>query len=475
VLSYALGAGKAIVSTPFLHAKELLDGDVGRLVPFRDSAALGREVSALLFDDEARNAMRRRAYARSREMLWDRVAQRYLGVFNEIRADRSIRPRTRLGRQSLLAISNELPQPLLDHLRLMTDDVGILQHARFNLPDREHGYCTDDNARAFVVALMALQNVPDATDMWLLAGRCLIFLRHAFHAPTGRFRNFMGFTREWLEDIGSEDSHGRAIWALGKALTLPSSESFTNSVMELFERALPAALDLRSIRPWAFSLLGACAYLQRYGGASEVRRACTRLADQLHMAFVKRASEDWPWPEETVTYANGVLPEALIVAGRQLDNQDMVQTGLRSLRWLARLQTDPKGYFVPIGNRGWLTRDGRQARFDQQPTEAQHMIDALLAAQEATGDTHWIKEARRCFDWYLGRNDLQQPICDHATGGCRDGLTAEGANPNQGAESTLAWLHSLFVMQSIAAVKSELKRKRVSQVYADANNGHVQA
>jgi hypothetical protein len=352
----------------------------------------------------------------------------------------------------------ELPAPNLDHLRVLTDDTGILQHARFAVPNRDHGYCTDDNARALIVALMGRNMLGDPAALMPLAYRYMSFLQHAFNHEAGRFRNFMSYDRRWQETIGSEDAHGRAIWALGRTVFDAPSQGLAGAAMWLFERALPAILDFESPRAWAFALVGLDAYLARFSGASDARRARTALAERLHARLESSAAPDWPWLEETVTYANGVIPHALILSGRALARQDMTETGLRSLRWLVGIQTDARGHFVPIGNDGWLVRGGAQARFDQQPTEAQHMVDALLEAQTSTGEARWLDDARRCHDWFLGRNDLQTPIVDEVTGGCRDGLSAGGVNQNQGAESTLAWLHaSIRLRLALAATEAAVR------------------
>jgi hypothetical protein len=220
--------------------------------------------------------------------------------------------------------------------------------------------------------------------------------------------------------------------------------------MVLFERALPPVLEFDAPRAWAFSLIGIDAYLTRFGGASDARRARLHLAERLLAIFKDNASAEWPWPEPVVTYANAILPHALIASGAAIDRPDMVETGMKALRWLLEIQTDHKGHFMPIGNHGWFARNEKPARFDQQPIEVQHMVDALLKAHDITGQREYLDEARRCFEWFLGRNDLQQAICDHSTGGCRDGLAADGVNQNQGAESTLAWLHSLMKLHVAA-------------------------
>lgn len=445
VLSYALGAGKAVVSTPYWYAEEMLSDGRGRLVPFRDPAAMATAIGDLLDDDVARNAMRKRAYVSSRSMVWREVADRYYRLFADVRRRRSVRASAREYRPLAAGTALELPFPRFDHLRVLTDDTGILQHARFEIPDRDHGYCTDDNARALIVALNAQHVLPDGDELSQLSRRYLGFLQQALNRDNGRFRNFMTYDRRWQEEAGSEDSHGRAVWALGQTVLDSPSQGMAAAAMSLFELALPRAMELGSLRACAHAILGVDAYLRRFGGATEVRKAHNVLLDRMLAMFPPVLDSAWPWPENLLTYANGIVPHALLVGGARNGNERATELGLRTLSWLTEIQTDARGgHFVPIGNNGWFYRDGFQARFDQQPIEVQHMTSAHLEAFSLTGDAQWLDEARRCFEWFLGRNDLRQPVCDHATGGCRDGLQAEGLNQNQGAESTLAWLHSLI-------------------------------
>jgi hypothetical protein len=340
----------------------------------------------------------------------------------------------------------------------LSDDTGILQHASFSVPNREHGYCTDDNARALIVALLGQQLGEAAQTLTPLAYRYLGFLQHAFNAEAGRFRNFMSFDRRWLEDVGSDDSHGRAMWGLGHAIAHATERGMVGAATRLFDRALAGAVELASPRSQAFSLVGIDGYLRRFPGAREVQRARTTLANRIATTWREHATAEWPWLEDEVTYANGIIPQALILAGSGLDDADMVRIGLTSLRWLMQAQTDPAGHFTPIGNGGWMTRAGPRARFDQQPIEAQHMVDALLTAYKLTRERRWLDDARMCFDWFMGRNDLQQPVADPATGGCGDGLSAERVNPNQGAESTLAWLHALAQIRAVAEKRMQTRR-----------------
>ncbi len=429
--------------TPYWYAEEMLVHGKGRLVPFRDAAAIAAEVTSLLGDDVERNAMRKRAYVATRKMIWKEVAAQYFRLLRDVRRERGVRARqTRL--RVPAATTFELPYPRLDHLRVLTDDTGILQHACFDIPDRDHGYCTDDNARALIVVLRAQHVLPDSDLLSSLAHRYLGFLQQAFNAGNGRFRNFMSYGRVWQEEAGSEDSHGRAMWALGQTVLDSPSQGMAAAAMALFDQALPRTIELIAPRACAHALIGLDAYLRRFSGATEVRRAHVLLCERLTGLFEAQATPDWPWPEKTLTYANGVIPEAMLLAGARLGNTAVIDTAKRALDWLTRLQIDARGHLVPIGNRGWFSRDGTQARFDQQPIEVQHMTNAHLAAYRVTGERRSLEEARRCFEWFLGRNDLRQPVCDHATGGCRDGLQAEGLNQNQGAESTLAWLDSLI-------------------------------
>ncbi len=277
----------------------------------------------------------------------------------------------------------------------------------------------------------------------------LSFLDYAYNPQTRRFRNFMSYDRRWLEDIGSEDSHARALWGLGYAVVLGPTTSIRSAAMNLCEMALKETVEFESPRSWAFTLVGVHAYLRRFSGDSEARRIREMLALKLFDKFEKNSGDDWPWPENCLSYANGKLPHALLLGGQWLQREDLIETGLRSLDWLLQAQTGRDGVFSPIGNNGWFKRGGRKASFDQQPIEAHALLDACLEARNVTGDERWVREARRCFNWFLGKNDLQEPLYDYQTGGCRDGLLAEGVNQNEGAESTLAWLLSLLALKSL--------------------------
>lgn len=463
-LAYAMGAGKATVSTPYWYAEEMLADGRGYLVPFRDSQALAERIIDLLDNEVERHAMRKRAYTFCREMIWKEVARKYLEVFAAVKAEREKKPRALFFTKEIAYLPKEIPQPRLDHLVRLTDNVGILQHAKYIVPNRHHGYCTDDNARALIAVLLAKDVDAEIEDEFLtnLACTYLGFLLHAFDEERGRFRNFMGYDRTWLEAVGSEDSHGRAVWALGEAVSLAESEEIRAPAIELFLKALPAVLDFSSPRAWASTLVGIHAYLQRFPGDREVRRIRDILAHRLYDLFRRNAHQDWPWIEDIVSYGNGKIPQALIVSGYDMADGELVQAGLRSLEWLTQIQTDPKGHFVPIGNNGWLTRNGIRARFDQQPIEAQEMIEAFKDAYLITADELWIDHAQMCLEWFLGKNDLNVPLYDYRTGGCCDGLTPTGPNRNQGAESTLAWVLSLLNMYTLRSKQVSLEAEKNS-------------
>lgn len=449
-LAYAVGAGKAVVSTPYLYARELLADGRGILVPWRDAAAIAREVTGLLGDDARRLALRERAAEHGRSMAWPVVARCYLESFERARREHEDLRSTAFQASTLAGRPVELPVIDLTHLDLMTDRTGVLQHGAFNVPRYDDGYCLDDNARALLLmALLEDAGSEDRRVVRALASRYLAFVNHAFDARTGCFRNFMSYDRRWLEERGSEDSHGRAVWALGTVVGRSADPGRQSLGGHLFHAALPAALEFQSPRAWAFVLLGIDEYLRAFQGDSSVQGVRTALADRLYALFRRVATPDWPWFEDRLTYSNARLSQALLVSGRWMENRAMMDAGLRSLQWLASLQCSEEGYFAPIGSNGFYVRGRRKAQFDQQPVEASGMVSAGLEAWRLTGDALWSDHARRAFDWFLGLNQLRQPLYDPTTGGCRDGLHPDRTNENQGAESSLAFLLSLVEMRSI--------------------------
>jgi glycosyltransferase involved in cell wall biosynthesis len=448
-LAYSFGLGKAVVSTPFWHAAELLADGRGVLVPFADSGAIGTEIAGLLTDDGRRNAMRRRAYATSRSMTWSRTAQRYAASFDLARRAKKLKVLKLHAREAPQLGKGASPDMRTDHLVTMCDDTGLFQHAVHSVPDRSHGYCVDDNARALLVAcaLCAPGEEPLAD---IFTTRFASFIQHAWNPDTGRFRNFMGFDRRWLEEKGSEDSHGRTVWALGECARSDVSASRRRWAAALFRDGLRAVEGFSSPRAWAFALLGLDAYCDMVRSDPDAQRARTVLSGRLMSLLAAVETPDWVWFETGLAYDNARLPQALIVTGMATGDLDQVEAGVRSLRWLTALQTAPSGCFRPVGSDTFGDQQTRPAAFDQQPLEAAASISACIAAWNAEGQPVWRAEAARAFAWFLGRNDLSTPLVDFETGSCRDGLHRDRPNENRGGESVVSYLLGLAEMRRLA-------------------------
>jgi glycosyltransferase involved in cell wall biosynthesis len=464
-LAYSFGLGKAVVSTPYWHANELLADGRGVLVPFGDAAATGTAIGDLLTDDPRREAMRKRAYASSRAMTWKSTAARYLAVFGGARRQDRL---TLVGPQGGEArpIANAAPPAVqLAHLFAMCDDTGLFQHAVHSVPDRDHGYCVDDNARALLVACALAktgeQRLPDA-----LTARFASFIQHAWNPDNRKFRNFMSFDRRWLEDFGSDDSHGRTLWALGEASASDPSSSRRNWAGSLFIAALPTIESFGSPRAWAFTLLGLAPYCAAFPADPIARRYRDLLAERLMSLFSRNATPDWVWFEDGLAYDNARLPEALILSGMASGNSLHIATGLDALRWLTAVQTAPSGCFRPVGSESFGDKRKPPLAFDQQPLEATATISACLAAWRADGAHHWISEAKRAFAWFLGDNDLKISLVDPETGSCRDGLHPDRANENRGGESVVSYLLSLAEMRQLARVSGDHLRRELRAVRA---------
>jgi hypothetical protein len=446
-LAYSIGAGKAVISTPYWYASELLAQDRGVLVPFGDAKAIAREVITLLRDEQRRTVIRKNAYTLGREMVWSNVAKRYLETFASARLERAALSRRLFATKTLAEQPHELPGLKLNHLFRMTDSTGIFQHAVYSVPNFAEGYCTDDNARAFILAVLLEELEEEPERVRTLATTYAAFLNHAFDAKTKRFHNYLSFDRRWLDEQGSEDSHGRALWALGTGVGRSRRHSFQTWSGQIFEQALPAVTDFTSPRAWAFALLGIHEYLRRLGGDRKVTQMRDTLITQLLELFNKVADPDWHWFEDVLAYDNARLAQALIASGSSAGHKTALDCGLHTLRWLVEVQTSESGHFRPIGNDGFFRRGGPRANFDQQPIEAHAMVSACLEAHRATGNRDWYDHAQRTFDWFLGWNDLGLELYSSNTGGCRDALHVDRANGNQGAESTLAFLLSLAEMR----------------------------
>lgn len=448
-LAYALGAGKAIISTPYWYAEEILADGRGIIVPFKDSKSIANQICFLLENEVERHNIRKNAYMFGRNMIWKEVARKYLDIFDDVKENRLLHPKTVFQKKYLRFTPFEMPYPKFDHLFHLTDDVGILQHANYIIPNRFHGYCSDDNARALVAVLLAQKLSFEEEFLRNFGYRYLSFILYAFNEENNRFRNFMGYDRTWIEEMGSEDCHGRAIWALGVTVAISEKKEASDIVLDIFEKAVSTLSDFNSPRALAFGLVGIHAYLERFSGDIKIKQFRKEIANKLFSFYCNNASDDWPWIEDMLAYDNGKIPHALIMSGHWLQRGDMIEAGIKSLDWLIKIQTNKKGQFSPIGNNGWYPKNGEKARFDQQPIEAQSVLEACSEAYKITQDKNWIVNARRCLEWYLGRNDMNLSLYDYKTGGCYDSITPTGINRNQGAEATLACLLSFLNMYSL--------------------------
>ncbi|AJP73779.1 glycosyltransferase family 4 protein [Sphingomonas hengshuiensis] len=430
-LSYAVGVGKAVISTPYVHATEILDQGHGVIVDFGDSAAFAREIGRLLSDKQARTQLSARAYARGRTMTWPRLVENAMAELKTVIATKPRRFGKTKSRTELATL-----KPDISAVERMSDSTGMLQHSIFSVPDRRHGYCIDDNARALI--LMCKVDGLDETvrDKW--TSIYASFVQYAWNPDERRFRNFMNFDRTWCEDVGSEDSNGRALWALGVTARDARAQKHRDWAASMFDVTGSIALDLGSPRARAFAMLGAAAMIEAHPGHALSEMILARFGSELIALLDGARRPEWQWFEIVLAYDNARLPEALLRAGQALGNQTFVSVGLETLEWIVERQTSPEGRFRAVGTESFGRPYAEPLQFDQQPLEAQATVDACVAALEVTREPRWGEEAMRAYRWYLGANDLEMPLASAHDGGCFDGLMPHGLNRNQGAESILA-------------------------------------
>lgn len=455
-LSYAFGAGKAIVSTPYWHAEELLADERGLLVPFADSGAITHAVNRYLTDPCLMTAVRKRAYEMGRAMTWPHSARAYMASFECARQQRSGRV---VGRQK--KIPTTLPTLNFRHLVEMTSHLGMFQHAVHDVPNNSEGYCADDNARAYLLTVLAEGldgGAMGQAAFCAMAGTYLAFLWDAFEPRTKRFRNFMSRGLEWMELEGSDDSHARTMWAVGTGVARTREAGHRAVCGMLFHRGMEQLAKVTSPRAWAFGLLGLDSYLSNCPGDREAQQLRSQLVAALMGLYRHHAEEGWQWFESVVSYDNARLPQALIQSGASMGCQETLDAGLESLRWLMDVQTAEGGWFTPIGCHGFWKQGGHRAQFDQQSLEASAMVSACLRAEEVTSDSYWSEQAAKSLAWYTGYNDLGLEVYDKVTGGCHDALLADHLNENQGAESTIS-CHLAMVEMVLAKQRSKRKEE----------------
>lgn len=459
-LSYAVGTGKAVISTPYWHAEELLADGRGILVPCRDPGAIATAATALLTNDAYRNELEERAFAMGDQMTWAAVSQEYWkvireGVFgqSEIRLVPAMQKR-----------SNVVRPVVLDHLQVMTDGFGMFQHAIGPIPRYSEGYCVDDNCRGLLLMGMLEETEQGNPDLVRsLATKYLAFMAYAQHPETKEFRNMMASSRTWLEDIGSEDSRGRCLFTLGSFIAKTRQDDLAAVARELFENAAPLCGHWKNLRSSAYAILGFDAMVGSGNILMSEMEPAFRLRSQLSAQYDAVATADWNWFEPFLSYCNARIPQALLVSAQWTKDKRLTAQALSALEWLWNLQMHPAGFFEPIGSDRVFHQGTEKPRFDQQPVEVTATISACLTAAEITGDRKWNDRAWTAFQWFTGANHLGESVYNPESGGCYDGLHENGINLNMGAESTLSYLMSQEELRAASA-----KRARPATEFANA-------
>jgi len=437
VLSNALGKGKAIISTPYLHALEVLSGGRGKLVDFDNPAGLSEAAISLLNDPGLRNSLAGQAYVLGREMAWNKVSQQYLEFFDHVaeKAARKSRP--------LEGMIHTLPQVNLNFLKSLTDDTGLVQHTIFGAPHYAHGYSADDSARA-IVACSHYYNLFRDDSVLQMVDKYLSFILHA-RQDSGWFYNFMNFERQFPPQELGQDTFGRCLWGLGAAIHLCRNRDQSRLALEIFEDSLFLLPQLDQTRSLAYCALGLSNYLLQHPEAREIEEKLHFVAVRLMEFYQKNASQDWPWFEPFLTYDNALLPGALLLAYRHLKEPEFLETGLKTLDYLISLQYRD-GYFDLIGNNGWYFKDRERAIFSQQALDASALTSACLLAANFSDQQRYLEMGYAAFQWFLGRNRLGKPLYYPNTGSCSDGLESDRVSKNKGAESIISFLLSLMYL-----------------------------
>lgn len=455
-LSFAVGTGKAVVSTPYWAAMELLAKGQGKLVRFGDSKQMAEVIVEILRSDSLFYSLRRRAYEYGRSRTWPKIGQTYWKLFSTKHLPPPVRITTKTIPAATETISSiEMPEPSLTHLRKLTDDTGLYQHAKFTVPNREDGYCTDDNARAVIAMTKYYAQYPEPQALRLF-NTYLSFILHSQNSD-GSVRNFMNFDRTWLKNEPVSDALGRVLWALGTVMAKPPSSSYLPIIKDYFDKSVEY-VEKQYPRGMAYSILGMSDYLKQFPGASDIKRQMEIAADGLVAQYEENKFPDWQWFEDTLTYDNAILPCALFIAGSTLGNK-YLEVAKKTCEFLLT-NTFNGDHFSFIGCKGWYERGGTKAVFDQQPIEVASTVMMLRAAYDVTQNSRYSILQRKAFDWFLGENDLHIPLYDFKTKGCSDGLTPGGINSNQGAESILSFLLSLLaIIESIAETTDMVQKK----------------
>ncbi len=448
-LAYAVGMGKAVVSTPYWYAEELLSDSRGVLVNFRDPKDTARALIELMSDPVRRNKIRKTAYEYGRNMVWREVARQYVEMFLQVLGERKNSDVKSVWKQKMLSVAT-IPEIKLDYLKSLSDDVGLLQHACFGVADRNHGYSADDVGRG-LAAIMTYYNQQKDEQVLPLIHTYISFLHHA-QTETGHFHNFMSYDRKFLDEQGSEDTLGRVLWGLGTVVRWGPKEQMRALAQNMMANAAPRIAELEALRGKAYSIMGMYHLLRRFEGASQFRRLLTQLADDLVEMYRENRDEHWHWFEDAMTYGNAKIPEALLRSYQIVQNEEYLNVGLESLDFITKEQLNGI-YFELVGNEGWYPKGGEKALFGQQPIDAGYLVEAYVAASEMTNGSRYLNLARLAYEWFLGRNRLNAALYDFADGSVSDGLDSNGISANQGAESVVCYLLAALGLSELNAQK----------------------
>jgi glycosyltransferase involved in cell wall biosynthesis len=456
-LSYAIGSGSAVISTPYWHAQELLANNRGRLFDFKDSESLAGHVLDLLDHPQKLAELKRNAYDYGLHLRWPVIGQQFIKALNHSRR----KPLSIDKKSRQIIDSDTIPTFNLAHVKRLTDDTGIVQHAKYGIPNLKEGYCLDDNARALIMALMSYQQNKSKVALELLP----VYLSYIqyMQLDNGSFRNFLSFDRKYLDEIGSEDSFGRTVWALGFSINCAPNNSYREFAEELFFKSVPHFKNLQHLRGIANTIIGVVNYLRVHPYNEEMSSQLNLLTKPLVAAYKKNTSKSWHWFEEKLTYDNAILPLALLHSFEITADEQVKKIALESLEFLD-LHTMSLGYLSPVGSEGWFFKGKKMAIFDQQAIEVMAMVLMYFKAFHITRKIDFVRRMYLSYKWFLGDNTLRVPLYDHETHGCCDGLQPHGINRNQGAESTLAYLISHLTVLKALELEYEYEQNATSEI-----------
>ncbi|WP_231459553.1 glycosyltransferase [Pedobacter sp. Leaf132] len=456
-LSYAVGAGAAVISTPYWHAQELLADDRGKIFDFKNDEQLATIVNDLLENEQNHIKLKENAYRYGLKLRWPEIGNTYINTLNEAISSVS-KPKREI--PPIIDVER-MPALNLSHIELLTDDTGIIQHAKFGIPNLKEGYCIDDNARALILVLLAYEQDKNKKALKLMPVY-LSFIQY-MQLEDGNFRNFLSFNRNYLDEVGSEDSFGRTVWSLGYLICAAPNNSYREFGRELFSNSVRHFKDLKYIRSIANTIIGVSYYLKAHDGDELLIEEINRLSAVLVDAYRKNKEDKWHWFEDILTYDNAILPLALLSHYEVTGNLESLEIAMESIEFLNSFSFE-NGYLNPVGNAGWMKKHGKNPVYDQQALETMAMVLLYHKAFEITRDNKYLNLMHISYEWFLGRNSLHIPLYDFETHGCADGLQFNSVNRNQGAESTLAY----FISHLTVLKAAEIEFQTLSSPLVDA-------